>query len=316
MAQSIVNLNQPLLSICIPTYNRADTLDKCLKSIVENKLFSDNVEIVVSDNNSDDNTSKLVREYCKRYSNIAYYRNHENLGGDRNILLSLQRGSGIYLKLLNDYCIINENGLQTLLSAINRYKDSRAVLFFNNIKKVEIPKIVEIGSFDNFVETAGWSMSWISNHGFWKTDFQSWKDADKYLSTKFLQVDWLIRSFRKYNKGIIIYSNLLTRLDTKSKQGDYNFFKVHTTNFFCLFEKCRVDNFLSEKSLNNLKRKVLRDLLPWIYKLYIRRDSRYTYTFNDGIRHLYSIYHHYYWAYLEIVRFIIISPIRKLKHIF
>ena len=56
-------MNKPLLSICIPTYNRAHYLKECLGSIVaqfDDRDVRDNVEVVVSDNASPDNTRELV----------------------------------------------------------------------------------------------------------------------------------------------------------------------------------------------------------------------------------------------------------------
>ena len=53
--------NQPLVSICIPTYNDARFLRESLDSIV-NQTYS-NKEIIVSDNVSTDETEKIVKEY-------------------------------------------------------------------------------------------------------------------------------------------------------------------------------------------------------------------------------------------------------------
>mgnify|MGYP003292937366 CR=1 FL=1 len=54
--------NKPLLSICIPTYNRADVLKICLETIVHNRGFCDDIEVVVCDNNSTDNSVKIAKK--------------------------------------------------------------------------------------------------------------------------------------------------------------------------------------------------------------------------------------------------------------
>lgn len=304
-----------LLTICIPTYNRKNTLEKVILSIINNKYFSEDIEVVISDNDSSDGTYEMCIQFSNSYTNIKYYRNEKNVGGDRNILLSLQRGRGLFLKLLNDYSCITDTGLGLLLNVVKNCKDKQTALFFNNTSR-ECCIVQKYNSLDCFVENAGWSLSWIGNHGFWKTDVDSWVKPDKNIETKFMQVDWCLRSYKKYKQIALCTMNFSCRLDTDSKQGDYNFFKVHTTNYFYLFEECVKEGSLSEKTLSILKRKVLRGLLPWVFKLYVRRDSRYSYTFNDGIKHLYSIYHQYYWAYFEIARFLVISPIRKIRNIF
>ena len=71
-------INMPLLSICIPTYNRKKCLQQCIDSIVEQSVFSE-LEIVVSDNGSNDGTEEMMSGYVAKYPNIVYSRNPENL---------------------------------------------------------------------------------------------------------------------------------------------------------------------------------------------------------------------------------------------
>lgn len=56
--------NQPLVSICIPTYNNARCLRESLDAIV-NETYS-NREIIVSDNASTDDTKEIADEYVKK----------------------------------------------------------------------------------------------------------------------------------------------------------------------------------------------------------------------------------------------------------
>ncbi|HCY21253.1 TPA: hypothetical protein DIC40_05395 [Patescibacteria group bacterium] len=67
-----------LLSICIPTYNREPYLKQLLDSIVSQKAFSEtnDVEIVIDDGPSKDNTQQLVKDYQNKYpGKIRYFRN-------------------------------------------------------------------------------------------------------------------------------------------------------------------------------------------------------------------------------------------------
>jgi glycosyltransferase involved in cell wall biosynthesis len=89
------------LTICIPTYNRSAYLDECLNSIYQNSNIS-NIEIIVSNNNSTDNTRAVVREHIKKnIVNIKYIEN-------KNILPCLNWYSGVelvntkYMMLLSD----------------------------------------------------------------------------------------------------------------------------------------------------------------------------------------------------------------------
>jgi glycosyltransferase involved in cell wall biosynthesis len=60
----------PLLSICIPTYNRAELLKNCVESIVINYDFDEEVEVVISDNASDDNTLEICEMFASKYPNV------------------------------------------------------------------------------------------------------------------------------------------------------------------------------------------------------------------------------------------------------
>ena len=98
-------MDNPLLSICIPTYNRADCLKQCLNSIVSqfsNPEIYSQVEIVISDNNSADNTELVVKQFQSMYHGIFYKKNIDNLGVDRNILQVVEMSSGKFVWLLGD----------------------------------------------------------------------------------------------------------------------------------------------------------------------------------------------------------------------
>ena len=93
----------PLLSICIPTYNRVGYLRECLDSIITQDEFNiQEIEIVISDNASTDDTTILVQEYTGKYPNIIYHRNTENIGAIRNIMNLPNFANGEYIWYLSD----------------------------------------------------------------------------------------------------------------------------------------------------------------------------------------------------------------------
>lgn len=60
-------MNSQLVSIIVPTYNSAEFLERCLES-VKNQTYSE-IEIIVVDNNSTDNTKEIARRYTKKIFN-------------------------------------------------------------------------------------------------------------------------------------------------------------------------------------------------------------------------------------------------------
>lgn len=72
---------KPVLSIAIPTYNGAKYIREALDSIITQlDDVDEEVEIVISDNASTDQTPEIISEYQKKYPFIKYFRNDENLG--------------------------------------------------------------------------------------------------------------------------------------------------------------------------------------------------------------------------------------------
>lgn len=115
----------PLLSICIPTFNRSDCLKECLNSITiqfRDPKVLDRVEIVVSDNASQDGTFGVVQEFQNQYSNIVYKKNQTNFGVDRNILQVVDMAKGKYVWLLGDDDSLFSDALVYLLNFLETDK--------------------------------------------------------------------------------------------------------------------------------------------------------------------------------------------------
>ena len=67
-----INSSNPLVSIMIPTYNRPELFEKTLQSALAQSY--DNIEILVNDNSTNEDTSTLIRKYeCD--SRLKYYSN-------------------------------------------------------------------------------------------------------------------------------------------------------------------------------------------------------------------------------------------------
>src|SRR3989339_574519 len=109
----------PTLSLCIPTYNRADCLDGLLQSIVQN--HHPNIsEVIISDNNSSDTTQTVAQKH-KQWLPIHYYKNSRNIGASNNLLKAADLGSGDYLWFLADDDLLIKDAVNSLLDAIGSH---------------------------------------------------------------------------------------------------------------------------------------------------------------------------------------------------
>jgi len=107
----------PKLSICIPTYNRARFLGETLDGVIAQA--TGDVEIVVSDNASTDDTEAVVRARQAKFPQLTYFRQTENRGADRNYLQSVASARGEWCWLLGDDDPVEDGAITTLLGHLN-----------------------------------------------------------------------------------------------------------------------------------------------------------------------------------------------------
>ncbi|MBI3619790.1 glycosyltransferase [Candidatus Roizmanbacteria bacterium] len=84
------------ITICIPTYNRADYLDQTLQSVANQTIRP--FEVLIIDNASTDWTAKIVKKYDKY--RFTYIRNKTNIGMARNYNKCLRTAGGDYCSIL------------------------------------------------------------------------------------------------------------------------------------------------------------------------------------------------------------------------
>lgn len=114
----------PLLSICIPTYNRAELLRSAIGSLADQiNALGDEVELIVSDNCSTDDSRDVVVRFGRQCP-IRYHRNAEDVGALRNILsLVREHASGEFCWVIGDDEMVREGGVRKLLQAIKEHSD-------------------------------------------------------------------------------------------------------------------------------------------------------------------------------------------------
>lgn len=121
---------EKILTIGIPTYNGASYIKETLESVLcqISSLIDDQVEILVSDNASIDETQSIINEYLLKYPRIINYRRNEiNLGFDKNIDLLFKEANGSYVWLLGDDDALYNDSIKCVLNIINAHKNIGAI---------------------------------------------------------------------------------------------------------------------------------------------------------------------------------------------
>ena len=90
----------PLVSIGIPTFNRANMLRKCLNSILQQSYY--NIEVIISDNASSDSTPEVCQEFMLQDHRVKTYRQTRQIRGVPNFSYVRQKARGVYFMLLGD----------------------------------------------------------------------------------------------------------------------------------------------------------------------------------------------------------------------
>ena len=116
----------PLLSICIPTFNRKSYLVNLLlqmQGLIENKALD--MEICISDNCSEDGTWEYINEFASQSSRIHIKRQPTNIGGNRNLIDITSMASGKWILVIgDDDTLIEENLLKltSILPSLDNYE--------------------------------------------------------------------------------------------------------------------------------------------------------------------------------------------------
>ena len=118
----------PILSVCIPTFNRAKLLSEFLRVLEPEVLpFAGAVEVVVSDNCSTDTTPEVVREAQTRYA-ITYRRLEENIGGHNNIVtIATEAANGKYCWVIGDDDLVRPGAIAKIISILEAHPDLPAI---------------------------------------------------------------------------------------------------------------------------------------------------------------------------------------------
>ena len=125
---------QPSVSIVIPTYNRANFIQRAIASVCSQSY--QNFEVIVVDDNSQDNTAEVVREIAKRDRRINYCRHSSNLGGSAARNTGIKKATGKYIAFLDSDDVWLPQKLELQLEAIAKQShNSERVVSYTKFQK-------------------------------------------------------------------------------------------------------------------------------------------------------------------------------------
>ena len=254
-----------LLSICIPTQNRAAVLQKSLQSIVSQDIFTerDDIEIVICDNASNDNTAEVVQEFVAHFKDkVKYHRNPVDLV-DGNFEQALRHGQGAYLKLVNDSLNWLPGSLEKMVRLVEMTLPLKPVLFFLNQSRQTPEAITSVSDMDSFLKSVSYFITWIGGFGIWKSQLTEMKDFSRHAKLKLIQADAVLRLVDMSRSAYVCNLPMFQVLNTGPK-GGYNIAEVFGHNFLIILRLFQEK--ISDATMSMLKKDCLyKYIFPFYY---------------------------------------------------
>ncbi len=200
-----------LLTISVPTYNRAELLDRQLTWLASEILgYEDDCEIIISDNCSTDKTQEVLgmwRSALAPKVSFTYHSNEENIGEMANIVSCLRKATGSFVWSLGDGDMVQNGTVGYLLSKIKEHSDLSVILLNGFGRDMRTNKVVteryfdsttdrprtnSVSEFEHFLGTSMGGVPFISSAVYrtklLKKAFLVWPDSAKNLAS---QTFWL-----------------------------------------------------------------------------------------------------------------------------
>ena len=111
---------RPLLTIAIPTYNRAKLLAGLLNVLLPQVADEPRVELLICDNASPDETEAVVRGWMEGGAPVRYIRHAENIGSDANFVRCFEEARGEYFWLFGDDDVVLPGTVAKVLGHLER----------------------------------------------------------------------------------------------------------------------------------------------------------------------------------------------------
>ena len=138
------------ISVIIPVYNTEKYLRRCFDSVIAQDYK--NLEIVIINDGSEDNSEQIINEYKNKYPELISYYKKENSGVADTRNFGIEKAQGDYIMFLDSDDYIDKALLKTLEEYVNKNID---LIKFKLQRVNEEGKTLEIVSGATFEKTTG-----------------------------------------------------------------------------------------------------------------------------------------------------------------
>ena len=303
---------QPILSICIPIYNRIAFLKCHLEQFMKcRELFDEKVHLFISDNCSNDDLQSLVNEYTSKGLNIEYSRNLENIGADGNFIKCFNSAKGKYIWLLGSDDIPVDGFIERLVDILESH--DYGYIFLNHL--CDDKQVIEYNDAADILQKINIWITYISGNIF-KTAFVKNVRGEDYMGTYLVQVPYFLEGITSGKTNAVFNNNWIQHGNDAANNGGYNFFKVFVDNLLAnVYEK--VENHqINNDCYEQFKKSIYCNFIRrFVDGLMICRNKvmRQNYDTKDGLKILMKHYGCKPYFYLWTLRTVASRFYYKLK---
>ncbi len=230
-------MDKPLLTIGIPTFNRAKYLDRCLHSIIKQlDGINREIELIVSNNASTDSTKAVVDKHAST-TKISYFENKINLGPDSTSSMCFEKANGQYVWILGDDEFLLDGSLKQIVDLL-KDKDYGDVYLqcipyhleeeLDN-KPIAGTQTISFKDPLEFIKKIHYYVTFISGNIINKSILPGGLNYQKYIGTNIVQVGWTIPAIYAAKENLFIETPLIAAKQNNS--GGYQFVNTFAKNY-------------------------------------------------------------------------------------
>lgn len=299
--------SKPILTIAIPTYNRAFFLDRTLGQLHRELLLLDDcyIEILVSDNRSEDHTQEILKKHGASGLKMRVIKNRSNIGSDKNIAQCFNEAIGDYVLILGDDDLIVDGALKRLILKLREKRFGvvcmRSYGFDDDFRK-ELPltpsKEIVYEKGEDFLKKISPLMTLISGCVIHRALLEN-VDANKYCGENLVQVHLVLQAALHAQANLYMHRYMVAV--KRNNSGGYDFTKVFVENFGKILDRY-VDHGLTQKSIEAIESRMIMSYFP-LYLLKQRFDK------TTNIQKVYEQFSQRYHA--RFIFYVYLYPILK-----
>lgn len=276
--------NHVLLSICIPTYKRAEIIRELLISINEQNVNHKYYEICITDNSETDETKELIEKEFSNVDNLYYKKTY--CKGFYNSIEALKFGKGEFLKLHNDYSLFLPGSLDKMIQRVRNFEHEKPQLFFALGSLKRIRELEVFDDYASFLDCVTYFETWSSSFAMWKHDFDRILGEGIVPDVMFPHTSFLHRVADK-SKFVVDNFKYVKNIEPK-KKGGYNLIDNFVRIYLTMVEEDLLQkNYITRPLYRKVENGILKFCAGWYYTT-LEKPEKYTFSFVDAEKIIYE----------------------------